>query len=721
MDGDGRLKLHGLPPLTRNKSVDPFPKPPEIKPKVRAGASRAPCTPAWTWLRTGRRRCSAGPCSPRRIHLRGRPRTRTRSATGATRTRPGRAGGRARRPRGRRRPSCSLPAWRRCPPCCWRVCRPATCSWRRTTAIRACGYVAEEHLSPHGVEVRLVPTATEAIRARGRRRARWCGSRRRRTRGSRWATSRPWRPPRTRRARWWRSTTRSPRRSASARSTLGADISDDERHQDARRALRPAARRGVGARRGLAEDLGAGARAGAIAGPFEAWLLHRSLATLDAAPRAPERQRARRGAFLAGRARRRAAPRCSTATPAPRPPRARCAASAAWSGFSLRARAARRRSRRARAGRGGDLVRRRALHRRAPRALGHRRRPEGFIRFSAGIEDPEDLVADVDARAPSQSVDEDGVSRRRARTVRCGPSPMSGVRMPGVSRLSAMGSAGSGGSPDRHGCGIRGSDDPWCRTGEPPSQCRLSLCQWRLPWRRRAPKGSNPSAAESNDALRAVGESLEKPWRAGSLPLKVDEGWEIRLCGPVRVAADGSDWTQGSRAARAACCSPTSCQPRSRLPARRADRRAVARAPAGGGRHGAERAAVEAAPRAGRRRGGRARRAPAAARAPVRSTSRRADGDAAAEAALERRDRARRRRAGPRRAVDATCRRSCPTADGGWAARAAPRAGRRSACAAWRRWPRPGCARAGASWGRPSRRRAPRSRWRRSASRRTSC
>ena len=46
---------------------------------------------------------------------------------------------------------------------------------------------------------------------------------------------------------------------------------------------------------------------------------------------------------------------------------------------------------------------------------------------------------------------------------------------------------------------------------------------------------------------------------------------------------------------------------------------------------------------------------------------------------------------------------------------------RRSGCARWRRWPRPGCARAGASSARPSRPRAPRSPPRPSASPRTGC
>ena len=91
------------------------------------------------------------------------------------------------------------------------------------------------------------------------------------------------------------------------------------------------------------------------------------------------------------------------------------------------------------------------------------------------------------------------------------------------------------------------------------------------------------------------------------------------------------------------------------------------------------------------------------------------------------RDRARARATGRRalargRAVDRRRRRELPARlrrPAGCTSSAA--SSTRSACAAWRRSPRPGCARAGAISRRPSRPPARRSRWRRSASRPTSC
>ncbi len=71
--------------------------------------------------------------------------------------------GGARRARGRR-DACSSPrAWPRCARCWSRRSGPATCSWRATTATPASAAWRADRLAPRGVEVRLVPTDTEAI------------------------------------------------------------------------------------------------------------------------------------------------------------------------------------------------------------------------------------------------------------------------------------------------------------------------------------------------------------------------------------------------------------------------------------------------------------------------------------------------------------------------------------------------------------------------------
>ena len=110
-------------------------------------------------------------------------------------------------------------------------------------------------------------------------------------------------------------------------------------------------------------------------------------------------------------------------------------------------------------------------------------------------------------------------------------------------------------------------------------------------------------------------------------------------------------------------------QPLPRLPARRADRRAVAGGPARGGGLGPQRAAVEAAPRAGRGRAARARRAAAAApgrgrastsRTPPPRSSRPSRRWRPATGAGGRRGRA------PRSSTDLQT--FLPDAEGGWAA-----------------------------------------------------
>ena len=140
---------------------------------------------------------------------------------------------------------------------------------------------------------------------------------------------------------------------------------------------------------GLAEDLRRWrSRAGAIPGPFEAWLLHRSLATLELRleRQSDERARASPASWRAGSTT--SGTPGSTATPAPRRPRARCAASAALVGFSLPS------AERAQAFLGAlELVAEATsfggVHSTAERRArwGTDAVPEGFIRFSAGCED----------------------------------------------------------------------------------------------------------------------------------------------------------------------------------------------------------------------------------------------------------------------------------------------------------------------------------------------
>ena len=182
---------------------------------------------------------------------------------------------------------------------------------------------------------------------------------------------------------------------------LGADLSIASASKGSYRPQRPGAR----LRRGGRSRRAAQARAwrsltGAIAGPFEAWLAHRSLATLDVRH---ERQCANALALAAGagRARRR---RATCAIPACPPHPGHALAARSFGGerfgsvvcFDLETEA-RAQAFLAACGsdRRGDELRRRALLRRAAPALGHGRRIAGFIRLSAGIEDAADLVADV--------------------------------------------------------------------------------------------------------------------------------------------------------------------------------------------------------------------------------------------------------------------------------------------------------------------------------------
>ena len=145
-------------------------------------------------------------------------------------------------------------------------------------------------------------------------------------------------------------------------------------HGRRRRAPTPSARRALRAWR---------IATGAIPGPFEAWLAHRSLATLALRL---ERQEAN-----AARARR---ARCAPATTS-----ATCAGRASGSvvcfdvGSQARADAL---PGRLRAGGAGHELRRPALQRRAPRALGHRRRRRGLHPLQRRDRGRADLLADLE-------------------------------------------------------------------------------------------------------------------------------------------------------------------------------------------------------------------------------------------------------------------------------------------------------------------------------------
>ena len=225
-----------------------------------------------------------------------------------------------------------------------------------------------------------------------------------------------------------------------------------------------------------------------------------------------------------------------------------------------------------------------------------------------------------------------------------------------------------------------------------------------------------------HDALRL----LPKPWRNLGEAIASGRQGGRWLGHPVVRPRSGrcERATAGLRAAGAAGPSAVRlprAQPYPRVPARRADRRAVARGPARRGRQCAECAAFQTAARTRRRRPHRPRRVTPEPRRPRPGRHRALSGrDPRVRGGDGSRRPRRRRPEGPRRARPPTCRRSCRTPR----AAGPPSSGaswRRSGCAHWRRSPRRDSGRVGASWGRPSRRRARRSPRRRSASRRTGC
>ena len=294
---------------------------------------------------------------------------------------------------------CSPPGWPRSARCWSRRSARATCSSRCGTATRAC---AAWH-------------ATGSRRAASR-----CGSSptdtdgdRRGVRGGDARVDRDAVEPRARRLRHRGGRRRRPRRGRAARGRQHA------RHAARPAAARPRRRRGhVQRDEGALRPLRPRARRG------------RACAIPSGPPRCASTAR------RAGRSRARSRPGCCTA----RSPRSRCGSAArartrsrsrGWLrahpdvrdvrhpgleepgpcarraqmrlpgplvGFTLDERGARAAlPRRARAGGGGDELRRRALDRGAPRrAGGPTPSRTGFIRFSAGCEDAEDLLADVE-------------------------------------------------------------------------------------------------------------------------------------------------------------------------------------------------------------------------------------------------------------------------------------------------------------------------------------
>ena len=134
---------------------------------------------------------------------------------------------------------------------------------------------------------------------------------------------------------------------------------------------------------GLAEALRAHRwQGGAIAGPFEAWLLHRSLADARAATRTSERELpgARRAPRRPARRERRA-----PSEPQPRRGAPDAAGRPARRVHPRRRRARAALPRRARARRGGDELRRCALDRRAARPLGDGRCGAGLHPLLGGL------------------------------------------------------------------------------------------------------------------------------------------------------------------------------------------------------------------------------------------------------------------------------------------------------------------------------------------------
>ena len=328
----------------------------------RRAAGRARARPTRACRRPSRaRRSCPGPVLAAPFHLAGevgdvsRLQPRRQPDLGALRAGAGRA-------RGRRRRRCSPPAWRRSTRRCETTLRPGDV------------LVAPERRLPRHARDRARPP--RAARDRGaprpdrrRRGARRrcparpsCSSSRRRTRRSTCSTSRAIAPRRRGAGRGRQHAGRPAAPAPCSRSAPTSRRQRDEvphrpqRHQHGlrrRRATRAAA---------LREWRSADRR---DPGPFETWLAHRSLATYAAAPGAPDGQRARAGASCCASAREVGDVRYPGLGAVVVFTLASSAGGAAL-------------PRRVRARHRGDELRRPALDRRAPRALGHRRHRRGL-------------------------------------------------------------------------------------------------------------------------------------------------------------------------------------------------------------------------------------------------------------------------------------------------------------------------------------------------------
>ena len=307
-------------------------------------------------------------------------------------------------------PSCSGPAWERCRRCCWRCSSPATAIVIPSDAYYNVRQLAHD-LLPY--EVREVPTDTAAVveAAPGRSSS---GSRRRRTRASTWSTSVPSRDACDGDPRGGQHARR--RRSASGRSSSAPTTSWRARRR--RSAGTATCCSGTSPAATSMRFATARGKLGTIAGPFEVWLAHRSLATLDVRlerecanalrlaeaigehvpvryPGLPERPRARDREGADGPLRRRCS--CFTLPDAAR---------------------GRRVPRGGGAGHRGHELRRRAHDGRAPRALGRRRRAGGLHPPERRLRGPRRARAGRDARV--------GAGAWRARRIDPCPTGSSG-------------------------------------------------------------------------------------------------------------------------------------------------------------------------------------------------------------------------------------------------------------------------------------------------------
>ena len=248
--------------------------------------------------------------------------------------------------------------------------------------------LAHDAARPRGVEVRAAPRPARRGGARARP---GLDGDARRTRRSTSATSPRSRRATRRHARSWTTRTADATRPAAARA--GRRLVGGERDQAASAATATScSATSPRATRSASRPCAPGARdAGAIPGPFEAWLAHRSLADARRCGSSAGARTRWRIAEAARGARDVAGVRYPglPGDPGPRDgARARCAARDRRLVRPRQPRAAERFLAAARAGRRGDELRRRAHSSAERRARwGGDAVPEGFIRFSAGCED----------------------------------------------------------------------------------------------------------------------------------------------------------------------------------------------------------------------------------------------------------------------------------------------------------------------------------------------